>query len=446
MPLEASRGVLQSVGNYDLLQKIADGGMGSVFKARQRLTGDIVAIKVVPSNLVSNGVLLQRFEQEFRAAGKIDHPNVVRAIEFGQEGSTPYLVMEFVDGETLGQRIERQGKVELNEALKIVAQIAQGLHKAHKQGMIHRDVKPDNILITPDGVAKLADMGLVKETETDMNLTRTGRGLGTPQFMAPEQFRNAKNADRRCDIYSLAATLYMALTGELPFRSCSPLDAWMKKMRNDFTEPKEIVGNLPDRVNWAILRAMSADPEKRPDSCREFVEDLTGRSTKRLTEPSGVNATGDLWYLMYSDEEGTKHVVKGSLVAIRHCLKDGLMGTADHVLVGRSKQGPFEPLRSTLEFRDLVIAPAAMPVGPGPAPSRRLSAEASEPATHSAFVPPPVRRPPPPPVTPRPSFHTPAIDFSRRQGERPEFDWLTLVIVVALAAGAFLFGLYVIGR
>ncbi len=136
------------------------------------------------------------------------------------------------------------------EAIKIVAQWSQGLHKAHSNSMVHRDVKPDNILITADGTAKLADLGLVKETETDLNLTRTGRGLGTPQFMAPEQFRNAKNADARCDIYSLAATLYMALTGELPFRSCSPLDAWMKKVQNDFPPPRELAPHLSERVDW----------------------------------------------------------------------------------------------------------------------------------------------------------------------------------------------------
>ena len=143
--------------------------------------------------------------------------------------------MEFVEGESLGQKLERDGRMPEAEAIRIIAQVAQGLHRAHKQGLVHRDVKPDNILVTPDGMAKLADLGLVKETETDLNLTKTGRGLGTPHFMAPEQFRNAKNADIRCDIYSLGATLYMMVTGELPFRSNGPLDAWMKKIQNDLT-------------------------------------------------------------------------------------------------------------------------------------------------------------------------------------------------------------------
>jgi serine/threonine protein kinase len=459
MPLEVSRGLVQSVGHYDLLEKIADGGMGSVYRGRHRITGDTVAVKVVPSNLANNQVLLQRFEQEYKAAIRLDHPNIVRAIEYGMEGTTPYLVMEFVDGDTLGQRIERDGKLELTEALRIIAQVAQGLHKAHKEKLVHRDVKPDNILITPSGVAKLADLGLVKEAETDLNLTRTGRGLGTPQFMAPEQFRDAKNADKRCDIYSLAATLYMALTGELPFRSCSPLDAWMKKMNNEFPDPKKLVPTLPDRVDWALKRAMSADPKKRPESCREFIEDLTGRSTRKpalhpAQDASGVTPAPDLWYMIYTDDEGTTHTVKGSYAAIRHCLRDGLMGGAENVRVSRTKQGPFEPLRSTPEFRDLVVTAAALPMQPPAAPPLSESPTRASPSLQPAPSaplfpePPPVRRPPPPPTVPVPVYRTPAIDIGVPNGvgpkRQPGVDWLTWAVVIVLAAATFLLGLYFI--
>src|SRR5207244_3521310 len=135
-----------------------------------------------------------------------------------------------------------------------------------------------------DGVAKLADLGLVKELETDLNLTRTGRGLGTPHFMAPEQFRNAKNADARCDIYSMGATLYMMVTGELPFKSCGPLEAWMKKINNEITPPRKLNPELSERIDWAIRRAMHASPEERPATCREFIEDLTGKSARKPTE------------------------------------------------------------------------------------------------------------------------------------------------------------------
>jgi serine/threonine protein kinase len=359
---ELHEAVLRTVGDYDLLNKIADGGMGSVYKARSNISGELVAIKIVPATMASNQVLLKRFEQEFKAASTLDHPNIVRALDFGYDGQSPYLVMEYVEGETLGQRIDRQGRLPEKEAVRIIAQIAQGLHKSHAHGMVHRDVKPDNILIRPDGVSKIADLGLVKESETDLNLTRTGRGLGTPQFMAPEQFRNAKNADSRCDIYSLAATLYMAVTGELPFRSCSPLDAWMKKVQNDYPPPRELNPHLSERLDWAIRRAMSADPMQRPATCREFVEDISGRSTRRPGSSSSESGPADLWYLVYTDEFGTTHTVKGALQSIRRCLKEGRLGDAGNIRISRSPTGPFEPLRTHSEFRDLVIVPVAVPL------------------------------------------------------------------------------------
>jgi serine/threonine protein kinase len=356
---------LQTVGNYELIEKVAEGGMGAIYRGRQRDSGMIVAVKIMPAHMAQNPILLKRFEQEFRAASRLDHPNIVRAIDYGDAGDQPYLVMEFVEGESLGQKIEREGRMSEMDAIRIIAQVAQGLHRAHKQNLVHRDVKPDNILVRPDGVAKLADLGLVKETDTDLNLTKTGRGLGTPHFMAPEQFRNAKNADSRCDIYSLGATLYQMVTGELPFRSSGPLDAWMKKIQNELTAPRQIVPTLSERVEIAILRAMDADPAKRPASCREFIEELTGKATRRGAGPEVANVAAELWYLVYRDEQGTAHTVKGSVNAIRKSLRDGLLGDAANVRASRTKAGPFEPLTSYPEFRDAIGAP---PSGAAPAP------------------------------------------------------------------------------
>jgi len=440
MALEAPRGLVQSVGNYELLNKIADGGMGSVYKGRHRETGEIVAVKIIPPSMATNQTLLKRFEQEWKAARSLDHPNIVRAIEFGYEGSTPFLVMEYVDGESLGQRLDRVGRLGEIEAIKIIAQVAQGLHKAHKQNLIHRDVKPDNILVDSQGVAKLADLGLVKakDVESDLNLTRTGRGLGTPHFMAPEQFRDAKSADARCDIYSLGATLYMAVTGDLPFRNNSPLEAWMKKRDNDFPAPRELVPALSERIDWAIRRAMSADPAQRPASCREFVEDLTGRSTRKIPPIDGHKPV-DLWYLQYEDENGERHTVKGSLANIRKCLKDGLLGDAENVGVARTKHGPFEPLRTHPEYRDLVIAPAALP---SPAPS--ASARASSKNTVRA-----VPNSPTQPISPdaetqafTPAYRAPAIDLGPVKKPRRGNDWITWVLVIGFILAGFLIGLY----
>ena len=363
MAVDTTLPALQSVGNYDLIEKIAEGGMGAVYKGRHRDTGEIVAIKVVAPHMMSNPVLLKRFEKEYNAAKQLNHPNIVRAIEYGTSEFGPYLVMEYVDGETLGRKIEREGRLPEKDAVKLIALVAQGLHRAHKEKLIHRDVKPDNILISKQGHAKLADLGLVKEIEADLNLTRTGRGLGTPHFMAPEQFKNAKNVDARCDIYSLGATLYMMVTGEMPFRSSGPLDAYMKKIENKIIPAKELTPSLSDRIDWAIRRAMSADPDARPNNCREFVEDLTGRSTRKVSASEGAGAhQADVWYLVYKDDEGTAHTVKGSTVGIRRSLKEGLLGDAGNVRASRSKDGLFDSLRSFPEFRDMVIVTA--PPGP----------------------------------------------------------------------------------
>src|SRR5438477_7440733 len=127
----------------------------------------------MPSHMAGNPVLLKRFEQESRAASRLDHPNIVRALDYGDNGQSPYLVMEFVEGESLGQKLERDGKMSEAEAIRIISLVALGLQKAHSKNLVHRDVKPDNILLTPDGQVKLTDLGLVKEVEADLNLTRT---------------------------------------------------------------------------------------------------------------------------------------------------------------------------------------------------------------------------------------------------------------------------------
>ncbi len=413
------------VSSFDLVEQIAEGGMGTVYKGRNRDTGQIVAIKIVPEGMANNQTLLKRFEKEFKAASNLDHPNVVRALEYGVLGGRPYLVMEFVDGESLGQRIERDGRIPETEAVQIIALAAQGLHHAHKNGMVHRDVKPDNIMVTKDGQVKLADLGLVKEAENDINLTRTGRGLGTPHFMAPEQFRNAKNADVKCDIYSLGATLYQMVTGELPFRSLGPLDAWMKKINNELTPPRQVVPALSERIDWAILRAMSADSEKRPDSCREFVEDLTGRSTRKVAIPETDGAVLDTWYLQYQDETGETHMVKGSMVGIRRSLKDGLLGDASNVVASRSKSGQFTPLKSHPEFRDLVVAAAPLSnQGSGTTiPAQNVRAATPVGGVHV----------PTPTSTPSSGQHQ-AIPHIPLEPSGPRNDWLIWGFLLLLAA------------
>jgi serine/threonine protein kinase len=427
MSMDTSNSVPKVVGKYDVLEKLAEGGMGTVYKGRNRETGEMVAIKIVAQHMIGNEVLLKRFEQEYTAARQLDHPNIVKALDYGDIGAKPYLVMEFVQGMSLGQKIDQDGKMPEKEAIRLIAQVAQGLHRAHKANLIHRDVKPDNIMVTTDGQAKLTDLGLVKETLSDLNLTRTGRGLGTPHFMAPEQFKNAKNVDARCDIYSLGATLYMMVTGEMPFRASGPLDAYMKKLENKIVAPRTLAPELSERIDWAILRAMNPDPDQRPSTCREFVEDLTGRSTRKPTVSATSDGSHDVWYLVYKDEEGVSHTVKGSTPAIRRSLKEGLLGDASNIRASRTKDTGFDTLKSFPEFRDLIVAAGSGLVAIG---DSSKSGERSKPSN---------KAPATPNLDPTVVAKTPAVKSPTPRGKRESkkrrrwpvwLQWLLLAVVI----------------
>jgi serine/threonine protein kinase len=183
--------------------------------------------------------------------------------------------MEFVDGLSLWDRIEQQGPLPEMDAVADIVQIAQAVQKGHELGLIHRDIKPDNILLTANGQAKLTDLGCVKDLDNDQNLTRTRQGLGTANFMAVEQFRDAKNADARCDVYSLGATLYMMVTGKVPYESRQLSSILKKKLENYLTPARRLVPGLSSQTERAIHRAVRANPDDRPQSCLEFIAELT---------------------------------------------------------------------------------------------------------------------------------------------------------------------------
>lgn len=414
---------LDTIGNYDLLEKVGVGSMGTVYRARHWQSKNIVAIKVMHTDVARNPVLLKRFEQEFRITNRLDHPNVVAVIEFCGSGTKPYLVMEFIDGEALIDRLERDGKMPEDEALRLIIQVAKGLHQAHQQGLIHRDVKPDNIMVSRDGQAKLLDLGLAKDADSGADLTRAGQGLGTPDFMAPEQFRNAKNASVRCDIYSLGATLYMMVTGRYPFDEDDPLKAMTRKLKNELPPPRQLVPALSERTDWAIRRAMSADPEQRPASCGELIDDLLGQST-RAPKP-GDAGSDRLWYVVYLDGNGVAQSLKGSTEAIRQALRDGRLGKPAAVQGSRVAAGPFQPLASFTEFRDLLIGPA-----PGPALSEESTVRLQRLAGTEHGLPGAAAAPPPASSTTTDPKAAPAETARRPEKVR----WLELGKIVALVA------------
>jgi len=261
---------LPRIDGYEVLEKIGEGGMATVYKALSP-HGETVAIKILSPKMAANPVFCKRFVQEFLAARKLDHPNIVRSIDFGQSDSVTFFVMEFVDAESLGERIQRQGPLPEAEAVALIGQVARALSYAHEQGVIHRDIKPDNILVTPDGTTRLTDFGLAKHLDGDLDLTAPGQGLGTPNFIAPEQLMHAKGIDQRCDVYGLGATLYMAVTGCCPFASANLMQTIKKKANNELTLPRQLVPELSKHIEVVIGRAMHPDRGQRMASCEEFL-------------------------------------------------------------------------------------------------------------------------------------------------------------------------------
>jgi serine/threonine protein kinase len=269
---------LPSSDRYEFQKPIGSGGMGTVYRAYDRRTDQLVAIKVLRFKLSENPTMHQRLALEFRAASGLEHPNIVRALSVENDGEISYLVYELVEAENLGTRIEQHGRLPEDAVIWIATQIAQALHYAHQRQIIHRDVKPDNILILPDGKAKLTDFGLAKDySDSSQDLTRHASGLGTPHFMAPEQFADAKTADARCDVYSLAATLYNTITGRLPFDAKFPLAILTNKELGRLPSIRSLVPGVSERVDVAIRTALDPNPDRRPDSCMEFFKLLTRR-------------------------------------------------------------------------------------------------------------------------------------------------------------------------
>jgi serine/threonine protein kinase len=247
--------------------------MGSVYRGRHLDSGEVVAVKIMTADAANDPVLVKRFQQEFEAAHRLDHPHIVRGFEFGIDAGRPFLVMELVNGETLTELVKRKGALKAQEALRIITEVGAGLRLAHRVGLVHRDVKPDNILLARTGEAKLADLGLSKDLRAQTNLTKSRSCLGTVAYMAPEQFGDAKRVDARCDLYALAATLYFALTGLPPFRGRGNMTILKKKLDNDFVPLR---GALPAlaAMDEIVCRALQADVAKRPRTCDEFMAGL----------------------------------------------------------------------------------------------------------------------------------------------------------------------------
>jgi len=266
----------QQIPGYQIISKLGAGAMATVFKARQLSLDRIVAIKVLPKRMSENKEFVDRFYMEGKAAAKLNHPNIVGAFDVGEAGGYHYFVMEYVEGQTVYDRLSDIGKAyDEKEALKIAIQVASALVHAHQNGLIHRDVKPKNIMITPAGVAKLADMGLAREaSDKQVALAEAGKAYGTPYYISPEQIRGEVHIDYRADIYSLGATLYHMVTGRVPFEAPSPAAVMHKHLKDELIPPDHINTALSAGISEIIEVAMAKDPARRYASMEDMLSDL----------------------------------------------------------------------------------------------------------------------------------------------------------------------------
>jgi tRNA A-37 threonylcarbamoyl transferase component Bud32 len=260
-------------GRYKLEAKLGSGGMSTVYLARDSTLDRQVAVKVMHREMSEQADQLERFRQEARAVAKLSHPNVVAVIDAGEDGGHPYIVFEYVQGETLKQRINRVGALDAQEALAYAIEIARGLTVAHARNMVHRDIKPQNVLIDSEGRAKLTDFGISRQLEQD-GMTATGRVLGTTDYVAPEQAMGHP-VDQRSDVYSLGVVLYEMLTGQVPFQADSQVGVAMKHVNEELPDVQLRRPELSAAAAMVVERATAKDPADRYPSVGELIDDLS---------------------------------------------------------------------------------------------------------------------------------------------------------------------------
>ena len=264
-----------NLGPYQIVDDIGQGGMGQVFKAEHTLMGRVVAVKVLPKSK-STPEAIAGFAHEIRAQAQLDHHNLVRAYDAGHDGNVYYLVTEYVPGTDLRQHVVKHGRIGQREAATIISQVARGLEHAHSRGLVHRDVKPGNVLVSPDGHAKLSDLGLVgfhgeQDSGTD---PRAGKIVGTADYLAPEVIVSPRRVSPASDIYSLGCTLYYAVTGQVPFPGGTTREKCYRHTHETPRNPRRFSPELPDAFLDVLADMMEKDPSMRISTATEVVRRL----------------------------------------------------------------------------------------------------------------------------------------------------------------------------
>jgi serine/threonine protein kinase len=266
---------VQQIPGYQIISKLGAGAMATVYKARQLSLDRMVAIKVLPAQWSNNPEYIQRFFKEGKAAARLNHANIVGAVDVGEANGKYFFVMEFVEGKTVHDKLENHERYTEKEALDIIIQVCKALVHAHAAGFIHRDVKPKNIMITPSGIAKLADMGLARDvSDKEAAELEAGKAYGTPYYIAPEQIKGELAIDARADLYSLGATLYHMVTGRVPFDGPTPSAVMHKHLKEELIAADHINPNLSNGIAEVIEKSMAKRARDRYQNAAEMLADL----------------------------------------------------------------------------------------------------------------------------------------------------------------------------
>ena len=270
------------IGNrYEVIEKIGNGGMATVYKARCTILNRYVAIKVLREEFTTDEEFIKRFNSEAQSAARLTHPNIVSVFDVGQEYNIYYIVMELIQGKTLKEIISEEGALPWKWSVNIAIQISSALEVAHKNGIVHRDIKPHNIIITEDGIAKVTDFGIAKAV-SNSTITAFGTTIGSVHYFSPEHARGGYT-DAKSDLYSLGVVMYEMMTGKVPFDADTPVSVALKHMQEDAVEPKILNNTVPLAINQIIIKAMKKDTSLRYASATEMMKDLS----LALKDPNG---------------------------------------------------------------------------------------------------------------------------------------------------------------
>jgi serine/threonine-protein kinase len=367
------------LGDFKLLKKLGQGGMGTVYLALQVSLDRKVALKTLSKELAERPNFVERFLRECRSMARLQHANVVQVFAADSYKGYHYVAIEFVDGQSLQDWMNRLKRMSVGDALHIILVCAEALKHAHDQNMIHRDIKPDNILLTKKGVVKLADFGLAKAIDDDVSMTASGVGMGTPLYMPPEQARNAKHVDKRTDIYALGTTLYYFLTGKLPYSGENTIELIIAKEKSQHASARSLNPEIPERLDLMIDKMLAKDPKLRYGDCDELIRDLSGLqldspSLSFIDDPEAVVITRkpgvargvqtaaaqakgenkpqapekEMWYVQHRNSKGQPTISRMDTEGVRKALKAGMLDS--QAKAARTKDGDYIPLAQYAQF------------------------------------------------------------------------------------------------